>query len=87
MTTVDSRNIARKVLFKNGYDVSDVVAMTEKERKSIFKKLDKELFGETKKEAIVNAKELIRIYSEESVDCETEEDTDDNEFSMIDFEF
>ena len=87
MTAVDSRKIARKVLAKNGYDISEVATKTESERKKIFKKVDKELFGETKKQAIVRAKELMRIYSGNYIDAEDAvvDNSNDNEFSMIDF--
>jgi len=80
-----SKNIVRKVLIENGYDVEDVMIKSESERKKIFKKLDKKLFEETKKIAIENARELIRIYSkDESIKVKIR-DNSGSTFGMMDF--
>jgi len=84
-----SKNVVRKVFVENGYDTDDVMAKPEPIRKKIFKKLDKNLFEETKRIAIENARELIRIYSKDE-SCEVEVKVKDNSgstFGMMDFGF
>jgi len=88
MTTVDGRKVARQVLMSNGYDIEDVITKPEKEQKKILKKVDEDLFKETKKIATEKAKLLIRIYSEDvdAYDIDPD-DSEENEFSMIDLDF
>jgi len=85
---VNQRKIMRKVLVSNGYVVDEVATKTDRERKRIFKKLDSELFKETKTAAIEKARQLIQIYSEDdSYDNVKVENDNDSKFGMMDFSF
>jgi hypothetical protein len=87
MTVSYSKEIVRKVLVDNNYNVDDVTIMTDQARKKIFKKLDKELFKATKKVAIASARQLIRIYSKDENEKVDIKDNSGSKFGMMDFKF
>jgi len=87
LTAAYSKKIVRKILVENDYVIEDVMIKTEQAQKKIFKKLDKNIFKETKKAAIKNARELIRIYSKkEDLEVEIKDDSG-SRFGMMDFGF
>jgi hypothetical protein len=87
MTVSYSKEIVRKVLVDNGYNVEDVMVKTDQARKKIFKKLDKEFFKATKKVAIASARQLIRIYSKDENEKVDIKDNSGSKFGMMDFGF
>jgi len=87
MTVSYSKEIVRKVLVNNGYNIDEVAIKTDQARKKIFKKLDKEFFKATKKVAIASARKLISIYSDnENIEVEIK-DNSGSKFGMMDFGF